>query len=50
MTLWACRSRAWARKAREAWYRSAIRCRLEQARHEGIRVPPRLPPGDETER
>ena len=29
MTLWAYRSRAWARKAWLAWYRSAIRCRLE---------------------
>ena len=29
MTLWAYRSRAWARKAWMAWYRSAIRCRLE---------------------
>ena len=27
--LWAYRSRAWARKAWMAWYRSAIRCRLE---------------------
>ena len=31
MTLWAC-SRAWARKAWMAWYRSAIRCRLEPVR------------------
>ena len=29
MTLWAYRSRAWALKAWLAWYRSAIRCRLE---------------------
>lgn len=29
MTLWAYRSRTWVRKAWEAWYRSAIRCRLE---------------------
>ena len=29
MTLWEYRSRAWARKAWLAWYRSAIRCRLE---------------------
>ena len=29
MTLWAYRSRAWARKAWEAWYRLTIRCRLE---------------------
>ena len=29
ITLWAYRSRAWARKAWLAWYRSAIRCRLE---------------------
>ena len=29
MTLWAYRSRTWARKAWEAWYRSTIRCRLE---------------------
>ena len=29
MTLWAYRSRAWARKAWLAWYRSAVRCRLE---------------------
>lgn len=29
MTLWGYRTRAWARKTWEAWYRSAIRCRLE---------------------
>ena len=29
MTLWGYRTRGWARKAWEAWYRSAIRCRLE---------------------
>ena len=29
MTLWRYRSRAWAQKAWLAWYRSAIRCRLE---------------------
>ncbi len=29
MTLWRYRSRGWARKAWQAWYRSAIRCRLE---------------------
>ena len=29
MTLWACRSRAWARKAWETGNRSAIRYRLE---------------------
>ena len=29
MTLWAYRSRTWGRKAWEAWYRSAIRYRLE---------------------
>ena len=29
MTLWDYRSRTWARKAWLAWYRSAIRCRLE---------------------
>ena len=29
MTLWKYRSRGWARKAWQAWYRSAIRCRLE---------------------
>jgi len=29
MTLWSYRSRTWARKAWQAWYRSAIRCRLE---------------------
>ena len=29
MTLWDYRSRVWARKAWLAWYRSAIRCRLE---------------------
>ena len=29
MTLWGYRTRGWARKAWQAWYRSAIRCRLE---------------------
>lgn len=29
MTLWKYRTRGWARKAWQSWYRSAIRCRLE---------------------
>ena len=29
MTLWRYRTRGWARKAWQSWYRSAIRCRLE---------------------
>ena len=29
MTLWDYRTRGWARKAWQTWYRSAIRCRLE---------------------
>ena len=32
MTLWAYRSRTWARKAWLSWYRSAIRCRLESVK------------------
>ena len=32
MTLWASRSRTWARKAWETWYGSAIRCWLEPVR------------------
>ena len=38
MTLWAYRSRAWARKAWLAWYRSAIRCRLEPVKSSAWRA------------
>ena len=48
MTLWAYRSRAWARKAWLAWYRSASRCRLEPVKR--VARMNQAPPGRDRDR